>query len=215
MNRFACAVVALAVLGLAAAVREAPAQSHAINVLVEVANYKQAEQYEVDVPSGEVKRLLVTPQGNTYEGLTNVVAGLSRKRTALRESAKHLQETGLHESKWALVCPDGSLVVFGNQDPNAITEAAIYRVGGMSPVGRIRAHGRVRDLMWSKDSQTLFVLESTEHLSITPLGMIDALSGHPIELQTYYLRTIGIQTGMDVQLEIVTGIANGEGELLP
>jgi hypothetical protein len=50
-------------------------------------------------------------------------------------------------------------------------------------------------------------------MSKTPWALFAALSGHPIELQTYFVRTLAVRSGEKLAVKIADDVENGEAEL--
>ncbi|WP_233840420.1 hypothetical protein [Dyella sp. 2HG41-7] len=189
-----------------------PAESKAVRV--RIVNYKQSKVYEAIVPDGPAKLLEANPVDAQRDPIGELVAHLMEKRVALQRAAATLPSQG-RWLRWACFSPDHQFVLAGMQDQatTAVTEAAVYKVSDMSVIMSIDSGRIIQDFKWSEDSKSLVVLESSEHMSKSPWGLLAALSGHPIELQTYFLRTVLVESRANSSLEITDNIENGEAEL--
>ncbi len=55
-------------------------------------------------------------------------------------------------------------------------------------------HQRIEDSQWSKDSKGIALLAMTVRVSLNPLYWFHALSGHPVQYETYFLHVIDAET---------------------
>lgn len=55
-------------------------------------------------------------------------------------------------------------------------------------------HQRIEDSEWSTDSKGIALLAETIHVSLNPLYWFLALSGHPVQYETYFLHVIDVET---------------------
>jgi hypothetical protein len=60
-------------------------------------------------------------------------------------------------------------------------------------------HQSIEDSEWSKDSKGIALLAMTVRVSLNPLYWFLALSGHPVQYETYFLHVIDVET-----LEVAT-----------
>jgi hypothetical protein len=203
----------LVVLGINRAVYGMNADDNV--VYAEIVNYLQAVEYRI-APHGAPTQVAVHPYTNGQpDALARIIANISAARSARRQAAAMIHGQAGQSIQWADLSPDNRLILAGFQDPSvsAMTSATVFRVSDLTPILRVNAEGRIRDSLWSQDSRTLTILESTEHMKKTPWGLLAAISGHPIELQTYYVRRLDIDTRSDVRVRIADDIENGEAEL--
>jgi hypothetical protein len=185
-------------------------------VFVEIVNYARSSEYEIVFSDGSPIVTMVTSLANRQDdSLATIVSSISLTRSSQRQTAASLQGHSSQPIKWASFSPDSQFVVGGFKDPSVtvITSATVFRAADLTPILRIQSEGRIRGSLWSKDSKALAILESTERMKKTPWGLLAAVSGHPIEMQSFYLRRFDIRTRNNVRLKIADDVENGEAEL--
>jgi hypothetical protein len=182
-------------------------------VIAWIVNYLQSSEYRIG-PGGPP----VTLQPNSdaqRDALAKIISSISATSSARRQAAALIQGQAGQIIRWANFSPDGRLVLAGFEDPSVgvMTSATVFRVSDLTPILRVRSQGFIRDSLWLQDSKILAILESTERMKMTPWGLLSALSGHPIQLQTYYIRWLDVDSRSDIRVKITDGVENGEGEL--
>jgi hypothetical protein len=183
---------------------------------VEIANSKDVARYRVG-SSNDVLRVkqMASQATNPAQELEGILTSLRTKQTARKQAAASIGGHSNPPLRWADVSPDNGLVFAGVQDPSmsAATAGTISRYPGIEPLMRIESPGRICDAMWSQDSRSIAVLEVVESMKRTPWGLLAALSGHPIELQTFYLRLINVDKRSEVRVKVAEDVENGAAEV--
>jgi hypothetical protein len=192
----------------------ADTSSIGVPLTVEIANSAGVSRYGVMPPDGPVQLLNAKTSSNGGDSLVRVVARIQEKRRILESTAASVRGATSRPIGWAAFSPDHKLVLAGPENPtlSEITFATVYRASDFSPILSIEGNRRIRDLRWSDDSKALMILESTDRMKKTPWGLLAAVSGHPIELQTYVLLTVNIATQRQSQLQIIEDVTNSDGE---
>lgn len=184
---------------------------------VEIASNKQFEVYKVTRSRGAISVTSIHSRSPTIEqgSIADVTSSVVKRRYADRQAAAMIPGSAEHAFKWANLSPDKSCVLVGFQDPSvsAMTSAAVYRVAGLELIRHIEPEGRISDSLWSQDSKLVMILEVTERAKKTPWGLLAALSGHPIEIQTFDLRVVDVESKSEVRVKVADGIENGQAEL--
>lgn len=71
-------------------------------------------------------------------------------------------------------------------------------------------HQRIEDSEWSADSKGIALLAKTVRVSLNPLYWFLALSGHPVQYETYFLHVIDVETLKVVTFKLpIEGISSG------
>jgi len=186
------------------------------DVFVEIVNYHQSSEYRITFSDGSPKMtILKSPSDGRDDPLARIMSSISSTRSSQRQAAASLAAHLDQPIRWANLSPDGRFVLAGFEDPSfgAMKSATLYRATDLVPIMRISSEGRIRSSLWSDDSESLTILESTERMKKTLWGMLAAISGHPIELTAFYARRVDIATRSNVRVNIADGIENGEAEL--
>lgn len=183
---------------------------------VKIVNYEQSVEYRIHSTNGvaEATRLSGQP-ANSGDPLADVTAAVMESRKTRRQAVSTIRGSAEDSFKWANLSPDGVFALVGFQDPfvSAMTSSTVYRVAGLEPIKRINSEGRILDSLWSQDSKTVVILEVTERMKKTPWGLLAAVSGHAIEIQTLYVRIVNVESGAGSRLKVADGVVNGESEL--
>ncbi len=64
----------------------------------------------------------------------------------------------------------------------------------------------VEQVIWSPNSDSIAILNSTYHFRVDPLNVFIALSGHPVSYYTAYLDVVDVRTGMSAEYKLRGGI---------
>jgi hypothetical protein len=70
------------------------------------------------------------------------------------------------------------------------------------------------DSLWSRDSQAIAVLTMTVHVSLNPRYWFYALSGHPMQYETYFLHVIEVPAGNVTTFKVPLEASVSAGYLL-
>jgi hypothetical protein len=97
---------------------------------------------------------------------------------------------------WASVSPDKKMAVIGYGDLDSMheTHVSMMDLSSAATAYPLRLLGEVSDVDWVPGTHTPLVLESTEHMRISPWGLAAAISGHPIEIRQYFLDIVDSKT---------------------
>jgi hypothetical protein len=189
-----CITFALITAGLLASINCGGSRSRAITsqnshpdfsrVLIDLMGDNRYRQYEVEVLSGNARLVRDEPLRNDdpsqipqdFDQPGGALEGCGEKPTAAspREHYK-AQCTGT-------AFQDESITVFDT--------------GQSSPIREWQHTDRsIRGFAWASDGNSIAILSETERYSKSPVGMLSALSGHPIPLSAVYLDIVNIETG--------------------
>lgn len=183
---------------------------------VEIANYKEIVEYKISLPEGPATLVAAhqyTEGQNDRLGI--LVESIVAKQRASKQAAASIKDSDGQSIKWAKFSPDNRLVLAGFEDPSlsALTSATVYKTSDLKAIMQMKMDGRIRDSLWSANSKSLIILESTERMKKSPWGLLLALSGHPIEINTFNLRLINIDYKSDVRISIPGDYENPDAEL--
>lgn len=183
---------------------------------VEIVNYVQVAKYRIN---GENSPILLSTSPRTadsQDSLGQISMSISATRRARAYEATLLSAQYGRNIKWANSSPDKRFVLVGFEDPSieSMTTANLIRISDFSVILQVKSEGIIRDSLWSPDSKSLAILESTERMSKTPWGLFAAISGHPIELQTFYVRFLDLAPPYnEKRVKVATDIENASAEL--
>lgn len=183
-------------------------------LVVEVANYAQSAEYRYFVPDGPAT-VIASRQDPQGEGLKRIISGVAEQHRVGREAAAQLRWKTAPAARWASISPDKRFVLVGFEDPSsdAMKSAALLRASDQSRVAQFESEGVIRYLQWSPDSQFIAILESTARVKKTLWGLLSAISGHPIELETFYVTSISANGQRKSRTRIANGVENGVAKL--
>lgn len=183
---------------------------------VEIVNYLHAVEYSVTAPPG-VPTLVATHlrADGAEDPLGKIQRNISATQNARRQAVALIKGPLGQSIKWVNFSPDNQLLLAGFEDPSTgvMTSATVFRSSDLAAVLRVTSVGEIRDSLWSPDSKRLTILESTERISKSPWGLIAAVSGHPVELQNFFLRLLDIDSHRDELVKVATNIENALAEL--
>jgi hypothetical protein len=73
----------------------------------------------------------------------------------------------------------------------------------------------ISDLAWERDSQSVVVVEASERFSVSPLGILAAIAGHPIPHSAFYSArlTVSSEKFVEAELPLVGDIRYGNARI--
>ena len=197
---------------IAAALLLAPALALAeAEIPLVVANNREAWVFVV-TPSQATARLVSRHEKRQDELWPVAVASAFRDQRD--RSTRQAQAARLEGPQWVSPSPDCENLSLGHAPtPISLVNRVEYGKGKQwSPDGEVQvaSSSYVADVQWSSDSRYLLIVESESRDSISPMGLLGRLAGHPIALHTFYVLSIDMKTGEKKRLELVAGVRQGE-----
>lgn len=94
------------------------------------------------------------------------------------------------------VSPNSKLIAWcSGQRPGSTDDRFVLRqADSKTIIYQNDLHQRIEDSQWSKDSKGIALLAETVRVSLNPLYWFFALSGHPVQYETYFLHVINVET---------------------
>lgn len=94
------------------------------------------------------------------------------------------------------VSPNTKLVAACSGPPRGSTNDQIIlrQADSKAIIYQSDLHQSIEDSEWSKDSKGIALLAMTVRVSLNPLYWFLALSGHPVQYETYFLHVIDVET---------------------
>jgi len=183
---------------------------------VRIVNHQQANLYRISLPTME--SFLVADElrkSGTIDPLAKIIQDVKAKRASRRNAAAGFEGTHSQPIRWADVSPDKKYTLVGFEDPvfESMTTAQLVRKSDGQVVSSVEVEGIIRGSLWLPDSSAVAILESTERMRKTPYGLLAALSGHPIRLQTFYLRLLVPTSAEQARIEVTGGVENATADL--
>lgn len=185
-------------------------------MVIKIVNHSQSFEYRITTPSLEPVLIATqTRKAGPGDPLAEVVEKLVLSEDSRRESAARFGDKSEKSIKWANLSPDNNYVLVGFQDPSfeSMNSAVLMRVSDRHVLYEIRVPGSIRDSLWSHDSKMIAILESTEYMKKTPWGLLAALTGHPIKIQTFFVRAVDPISQRETRIKIAEGIENASALL--
>lgn len=183
---------------------------------VEIVNYLQSVEYSMAGPQSTPILVSKHPRADApLDPLGQISIHISETRGARKQATKLLDSQFGQNIKWANFSPDKRFVLVGLEDPSfeSMTSATLFRTADSTVISQVKSEGLIHDSQWSPDSSSVAILESTERMSKTPWGLFAALSGHPVQLQTFYVRFIDSGSHNEKRVKVTTDIENAVAEL--
>lgn len=176
-----------------------PDDSQTPALAVVVASEQELRRY--DLSAGDINPRLTLVSSDPAAVSNGLIAVLSEKAEKRRVRAGHVAVCAPQLAKtvcWAYPSPDGRFVVLGFEDPlcEAPRTAELMNAEHVKVI-EISAIGALDDVWWTPDSRHLVILDRDERYSLTPFGLLAALAGHPVPLNTYWLRIFDACTGTE------------------
>ncbi|MDC4206841.1 MAG: hypothetical protein MPW14_17925 [Candidatus Manganitrophus sp.] len=201
---------------ISAALADKPDMFEFEKMVIKIVNYSQSLEYLITTPT--LEPVLIATQirkAGPGDPLAEVVKNLVLSRDSRRESAARFRDKSGKPIKWANLSPDNNYALVGFQDPSFenMYSAALMRVSDRHVLYEIKVPGSILDSLWSHDSKVIAILESTEYMKKTPWGLLAALSGHPIKIQTFFVRAVDPISQRETRIKIVDGIENASALL--
>jgi hypothetical protein len=209
-NLTLCIMIAIAVNVLA----EIPDFYPFEKVLIEIVNHDQLLQYRIISPTLEPVTISThARKAGPDDPLAETIKTLKLTQASRREAAKGFKVKFERPVMWANLSPDKNYVLFGLDDPayQTMHQVVLMRVSDrqvISDFGYI-AGSYICDSMWSSDSKMILILGSSEYVKKNPWGILAALSGHPIQMHTFFVDVINPVSALDSRrIKIVEDIEN-------
>lgn len=181
-----------------------------------VANHQSAWEFHIDlsVPKAElVSETKGTEPEKRPDVLGSILKELREKQKERRLAVQTFQGPSSAVPEWAEFSPDCRLVVVGLEDPavNVQRNISYGHPKPWSEVGRMSFNGDhfIEDVAWSRDSRFLVVVETEERYSKSLRGVLSAISGHPIPLNSLYLTSVEASSGKRERLKLLSDIPYG------
>lgn len=161
---------------------------------VHISNYESTRVFDLTVPPDgttlSISKVTEMPGARFLGNTLNVY----EQRWRDRRAASSVVAPGY--VLWVSMSPDKKMAVVGYGDPGSIreTHVSVMDLSSAATAYPLRLLGEVSDVDWVTGSHTPLVLESTEHMRMSPWGLLAAISGHPIEMKQYFLDTVDSKT---------------------
>jgi hypothetical protein len=176
-----------------------------------IANYLQSLEYSITEQNDDLILIDAKPRiEGEHDNLEEVIDNLQKKERSIQDAAKLLSGKFGASVKWANYSPNKQFVLVGFGDPskaNAIS-VDLVKVSDFSVISHINLEEEVLDSQWSENSNSLAILESTVRMRKSPWGFFAALSGHPIQLKTMYVRIYDLALNREKKVKVATDIEN-------
>jgi len=184
-------------------------------VVIKIVNYSQSFEYRITPALEPVLIATQVVKSGPGDPLAEVIKKLVLSEDSRRESAARFKDKSEKPIKWANLSPDNNYALVGFQDPSFenMYSAALMRVSDRHILYEIKVSGSIHDSLWSHDSKMIAILESTEYMKKTPWGLLAALTGHPIKIQTFFVRAVDPISQRETRIKIVEGIENASALL--
>lgn len=106
-----------------------------------------------------------------------------------RKAAVSVVSGPMHNVQWVSTSPDMRMAVAGYEDPSSglVTHASLVDLSSAAAPYKLDLVGTISDVSWVPGTHIPLILESTEYMRKSPWGLLAAISGHPIEMQQYFI----------------------------
>jgi hypothetical protein len=161
---------------------------------VHISNYESTRVFDLTAP----------PDGTTLSiskmtqmpGALSLGNTLNANRQRWRDRRAASSVVAQRDVLWVSTSPDEKMAVVGYADPGSIqeTHVSVMDLSSAATAYPLRLLGEISDVDWVTGTHTPLILESTEHMRITPWGLLAAISGHPIEMKQYFLDIVDYKT---------------------
>ncbi len=183
-------------------------------VLIIVVNREQALEYRVTAESMKPQLLARSScTARTSDQLAETIRNLKDAREQRRRAAKEVTGARLNSARWATPSPDGVYALIGFEDPavQATRAALLVRSSDGVVLAEVRPRGSIRDVRWLPGTDTVITLEATERWKKSLSGLLRILLGHPVPMNSFYLRALDAATAREHVFDVVADVENAEG----
>jgi len=182
-------------------------------IIVSISGERVITKYAVDLSPLGSRQIGAEPWDPDHEqALIKLLTQRQLRGTAEKGAAATLKspDKGLVDS--ACISPDGKYAlefILVPRPPSAPdAETYLVRLRDAAVIARLPAEENFNDCEWLPDSSRIAILEYIEHVSLSPLNLLSALSGHPVQLTTFYLLLVDPVTHAQQRTLIASDVPN-------
>jgi hypothetical protein len=184
-----------------------------------VANHEQFWKYEFK-PDSMLLELVTQAEKNKDTNWSDQVVPIlkqwDKKNKTQSRLAEKLNAKWASGSKWAERSPGEKYVLVGYEDPmvDARRTLKIFDTSIGVCLKSIKYEDAcIEDFVWSPDSKYLLIIEEQERLSKSIEGLLVAITGHPIPLESYTISVLNISSGEIRKLPLAEDIKRGQASI--
>lgn len=180
-------------------------------VVVQIVDHTQVHEYAAAYGSAPL-RLVTSRRRTPTEDLrraaeAEVLRGVNAAKRRLVGAAPGSPCPPSPPVKWSDPSSDGAYSLVGYESPLDVRRtAAVVWTSGDSELWRLKLRGYVEDSLWSPDSKTVVVLESTERWLKSPRGLLRIMVGHPVPLSTFFLMACNVESRTCDRIQIASDL---------
>lgn len=181
-------------------------------LIVRIAEADRFAQYMINPSAPEttlLRREIVGAERRKAMG--DLMLDLRTRRDAGKVAAQILKLQLSRPIAWVNSSQDGkyALVGFVNANHEGAGSAVLVNLQKDAVLSKYRPEGVVIDSAWSKTTTRIAILEMKQHTSFSPWNMFLAITGHPVEVESYFLEILDPVSGEVKRIPVAEHVLNG------